>query len=319
MTKDHPLEQVIGEPSRPVLTRNQLRSDGDMCMYALTVSTVEPKNVKEAMTDPAWIESMQEELLQFKRLDVWVLVPLPDVAYNNRFHELALMCHELVPTEKKKIEWYVRGFPERIKGNITSLKPATLHEAINMARELVEQSVQATHRLYEKIAYSSFELQKFLEVQGDDGGNTKKDLGSLRIVSRFNLLWSDRIRIIDLMHCAHRCYRQDHLLLNQKKKAYVWGDKQDEAFQILKEKLCNAPMLALPDGPDDFVVYCDASKQGFGCVMMHRGKVIAYASRQLKKHENFYSTHDMELVRWCFAHKIRIVPTEMELVLEQTQ
>ncbi|GJY09006.1 putative ribonuclease H-like domain-containing protein, partial [Tanacetum coccineum] len=67
-TKDHPLEQVIAEPSRPVLTRNQLRSDGDMCMYALTVSTIEPKNVNEAMTDPAWIESMQEELLQFKRL-----------------------------------------------------------------------------------------------------------------------------------------------------------------------------------------------------------------------------------------------------------
>nr|GEZ39024.1 hypothetical protein [Tanacetum cinerariifolium] len=68
-SKDHPLEQVIEEPSRPVLTRNQLRSDGDMCMYALSVSTMEPKNVKEAMTDPAWIDSMQEELLQFKRLD----------------------------------------------------------------------------------------------------------------------------------------------------------------------------------------------------------------------------------------------------------
>nr|GEW16854.1 retrovirus-related Pol polyprotein from transposon TNT 1-94 [Tanacetum cinerariifolium] len=77
-TKDHPLEQVIGEPSRPILTRNQLRSDGDMCMYALTVSTMEPKNVKKAMTDPAWIESMQEELLHFKRLDVWVLVPAPN-------------------------------------------------------------------------------------------------------------------------------------------------------------------------------------------------------------------------------------------------
>nr|GFB56574.1 retrovirus-related Pol polyprotein from transposon TNT 1-94 [Tanacetum cinerariifolium] len=60
---DHPLEQVIREPSRPVLTRNQLRSDGDMCMYALTVSTMEPKNVKEVMTNPAWIDSMQEELL----------------------------------------------------------------------------------------------------------------------------------------------------------------------------------------------------------------------------------------------------------------
>nr|GEW00292.1 hypothetical protein [Tanacetum cinerariifolium] len=62
-TKDHPLEQVIGEPSRPVLTRNQLRSNGDICMYALAVSTMESKNVKEAMTDPAWIDSMQEELL----------------------------------------------------------------------------------------------------------------------------------------------------------------------------------------------------------------------------------------------------------------
>nr|GFA86294.1 putative ribonuclease H-like domain-containing protein [Tanacetum cinerariifolium] len=77
-TKDHPLEEVIGEPSRPVLTRNQLRSDGDMCMYALSVSTMEPKNVKEAMTDPAWIDSMQKELFQFKRLDVWVLVPASD-------------------------------------------------------------------------------------------------------------------------------------------------------------------------------------------------------------------------------------------------
>ncbi|GKC56350.1 retrovirus-related pol polyprotein from transposon TNT 1-94, partial [Tanacetum coccineum] len=77
-TKDHPLEQVIGEPSRLVLIINQLRADGDMCMYALIVSTMEPRNVKEAMTDPAWIESMQEKLLQFKRLDVWVLVPALD-------------------------------------------------------------------------------------------------------------------------------------------------------------------------------------------------------------------------------------------------
>nr|GEZ21646.1 integrase, catalytic region, zinc finger, CCHC-type, peptidase aspartic, catalytic [Tanacetum cinerariifolium] len=57
---------------------NQLRSDGDMCMYALTVSTMEPKNVKEAMIDLAWIDSMQEKLLEFKRLDVCLLVPAPD-------------------------------------------------------------------------------------------------------------------------------------------------------------------------------------------------------------------------------------------------
>nr|GEW33889.1 hypothetical protein [Tanacetum cinerariifolium] len=77
-TKDHPLEQVIKEPSRRVLTRNQPKIDGDMCIYALTVSIMEPKTVKEALTDPAWIESMQEKLHQFIRLDVWELVPSPD-------------------------------------------------------------------------------------------------------------------------------------------------------------------------------------------------------------------------------------------------
>nr|GFC65496.1 hypothetical protein [Tanacetum cinerariifolium] len=77
-TRDHPLEQVIGEPSRPVLTRSQLKTDGDMCIYALIVSIMEPKTVKEALTDPAWIESMQEELHQFIRLDVWELVSSPD-------------------------------------------------------------------------------------------------------------------------------------------------------------------------------------------------------------------------------------------------
>nr|GFA85365.1 putative reverse transcriptase domain-containing protein [Tanacetum cinerariifolium] len=93
-------------------------------------------------------------------------------------------------------------------------------------------------------------------------------------------------------------------LLTQKNKTYVWGDKQDEAFRILKEKLCNAPVLALPDGPNDYVVYCDASKQGFGCVLIQRGKVIAYASRQLKTQENNYTTHDLELGAVVFALKI---------------
>nr|GEX00957.1 hypothetical protein [Tanacetum cinerariifolium] len=67
-TKDHPLEQVCGNPSRPVQTRRQLAIDPKMCMFALTVSTAEPKNIKEAMADLAWIEAMQEELHQFDRL-----------------------------------------------------------------------------------------------------------------------------------------------------------------------------------------------------------------------------------------------------------
>nr|GFC11080.1 hypothetical protein [Tanacetum cinerariifolium] len=76
-TKDHPLEQVIGNPSQPVRTRRQLESDAEMCMFALTMSRTEPKNIKEAMADSAWIESMQEELHRFDRLDVWELVDRP--------------------------------------------------------------------------------------------------------------------------------------------------------------------------------------------------------------------------------------------------
>ncbi|GJS78916.1 putative reverse transcriptase domain-containing protein [Tanacetum coccineum] len=79
---------------------------------------------------------------------------------------------------------------------------------------------------------------------------------------------------------------------------------QELAFQTLKDRLCNAPALALPDGPEDFVVYCDASGIRLGYVLMQRGKVIAYASRQLKMHENSYMTHDLELGAVMFALKI---------------
>src|ERR1044071_3829621 len=92
--------------------------------------------------------------------------------------------------------------------------------------------------------------------------------------------------------------------LTDKDKPYVWGPSQEEAFQTLKQKLCDAPILTLPDGNEDFVVYCDASNQGLGCVLMQRGKVIAYASRQLKNHEKNYTTHDLELGAVVFALKI---------------
>nr|GEX08279.1 hypothetical protein [Tanacetum cinerariifolium] len=72
-TKDHSLEQIIGNPSQSVRTRRQLESDGEMCMFALTMSRTEPKNIKEARADSAWIESMQEELHRFDRLDNTVI------------------------------------------------------------------------------------------------------------------------------------------------------------------------------------------------------------------------------------------------------
>ncbi|GJU11714.1 putative reverse transcriptase domain-containing protein [Tanacetum coccineum] len=84
-------------------------------------------------------------------------------------------------------------------------------------------------------------------------------------------------------------------ILTRKSKTFDWGEEQENSFQTLKGKLCNAPILALPDGPEDFVVYCDVSRLGMGYVLMQRGKVIAYASRQLKIHEKNYTTYDLEL------------------------
>ncbi|GKC00147.1 putative reverse transcriptase domain-containing protein [Tanacetum coccineum] len=92
--------------------------------------------------------------------------------------------------------------------------------------------------------------------------------------------------------------------LTKKCKTFDWDEEHEFTFQTLKDKLCNAPVLALRDGPEDFVVYCDASGIGLGCVLMQRGKVIAYASRQLKIHEKNYTTHDLELGAVVFALKI---------------
>ncbi|GJV98868.1 reverse transcriptase domain-containing protein [Tanacetum coccineum] len=92
--------------------------------------------------------------------------------------------------------------------------------------------------------------------------------------------------------------------LTQKNKTYEWGEEEEEAFQLLKGKLCSAPILALPEGSKDFFVYCDASLKGYGAVLMQREKVIAYASRQLRTHEENYMTHDLELGAVVFALRL---------------
>ncbi|GJW30796.1 putative reverse transcriptase domain-containing protein [Tanacetum coccineum] len=92
--------------------------------------------------------------------------------------------------------------------------------------------------------------------------------------------------------------------LTQKSVKFNWGEKEETAFQTLKQKLCSALILALPEGSENFVVYCDASHKGLGAVLMQKEKVIAYASRQLKIHEKNYMTHDLELGAVVFALKM---------------
>nr|GEY03944.1 putative reverse transcriptase domain-containing protein [Tanacetum cinerariifolium] len=90
----------------------------------------------------------------------------------------------------------------------------------------------------------------------------------------------------------------------EKNKKYEWGKEEEDTFRTLKQKLYSATSLALPVGMEDFVVYCNAPLKGYGAILMQREKVIAYASRQLKVHEENYTTHDLELGAVVFALRL---------------
>nr|GFA78853.1 hypothetical protein [Tanacetum cinerariifolium] len=157
-TKDHPQEQVIGEPSRPILTRNQLRSDGDMCMYALTVSTMEP-------------DSMQEELLQFKRLDVWVLVPAPDNIspltlkwlFKNKHDE-----EQMVIRNKSRL--VVRGYRQEEGNNFEeSFAPVARMEAIRIFLAYVAHKSLTVFQMDVKTAFFHGSLKEDVYVCQPEG------------------------------------------------------------------------------------------------------------------------------------------------------
>ncbi|GJZ02361.1 putative reverse transcriptase domain-containing protein, partial [Tanacetum coccineum] len=115
-------------------------------------------------------------------------------------------------------------------------------------------------------------------------------------LDKFVIVFIDDI----LIYLKNKQEHEKHLklILELLKKEQLIG------FQLIKQKLCSAPILALPEGSEDFIVYCDASIKGLGAVLMQREKVIAYASRQLKIHEKNYTTHDLELGIVVFALKI---------------
>ena len=92
--------------------------------------------------------------------------------------------------------------------------------------------------------------------------------------------------------------------LTRKNEKFIWTEKCEESFQELKGRLVTAPVLTLPDDQGNFVIYSDASHKGLGCVLMQHNSVIAYASRQLRPHEQKYPTHDLELAAIVFALKI---------------
>nr|GEY06592.1 putative ribonuclease H-like domain-containing protein [Tanacetum cinerariifolium] len=144
--KDHPLEQVIGNPSQSVRTRRQLESDGEMCMFALTVSRTEPKNIKKAMADSAWTESMQEELHQFDRLEEWELVDKPLCTNVINLEWLRKnKCEEETTIIRNKYHLVAKGYAQKEGVDFEeSFTPVARLEAVRLFIPIYHMDVKTT-------------------------------------------------------------------------------------------------------------------------------------------------------------------------------
>nr|GEW48029.1 putative reverse transcriptase domain-containing protein [Tanacetum cinerariifolium] len=155
-----------------------------------------------------------------------------------------------------------------------------------------------------------------LIVQGDRSGKGKKSKLSIISCTKThkyikkgvpcNAFWIDKRTggIHGLDESGFLKISKPMTKLTHKNIKFDWTKKAKAAFQLLKQKLCSALILALPEGSENFLVYCDAFHMGLGTVLMQKEKVIAYASRQLKIHEKNYTTHDFELGAVVFALKM---------------
>ncbi|GJS01271.1 putative reverse transcriptase domain-containing protein [Tanacetum coccineum] len=213
----------------------------------------------------------------------------------------------------------VRNFPKVFLDDLSGLPPT---REIKFCIELILGAIPVVKSPYrlapsemEELSGQLRELQDkgFIRPSSSPWGALTKEEHELHLGLVLELLKKEKM-YAKFSKCLAGYYRRfienfskiakSLTILTQKCKTFDWGEEQEFAFQTLKDKLCNAHVLALLNGLKNLVVYCDASGQGLGCVLMQRGKVIAYASRQLKIYEKNYTTHDFELGAIVFALKI---------------
>ncbi|GKB29582.1 putative reverse transcriptase domain-containing protein [Tanacetum coccineum] len=163
----------------------------------------------------------------------------------------------MVPDSKKMMEVFIGGLPRSIEGNVTASKPQTLGKAINIAQRKDQELSNQLQELSDRDSYRAF-LGHLIDSQG-----LHVDPAKIEAVKN----WTSPTTPTEI-------------------RQFLGLADQESAFQLLKQKLCEAPILALPEGNDDFVVYCDASHQGLGAVLMQREKhftdhkVTAYLDKE---------------------------------------
>nr|GEV95391.1 putative reverse transcriptase domain-containing protein [Tanacetum cinerariifolium] len=178
----------------------------------------------------------------------------------------------------------VRDFPEVFPEDLAGLPPA---RPVEFQIDLIPGSAPVARAPYRLAPSEMKELSEQLHELSDKGFIRPSLAGYYqRFIEGFSKIAKSMTKL------THKGIKFD------------WGEKDENTFQLIKQKLCSASLLALPEGSKDFVVYWDALHKGLGAVLMQREKVIAYASRQLKIYETNYTTHDLELGSVVFALKI---------------
>ncbi|GJY59499.1 putative reverse transcriptase domain-containing protein [Tanacetum coccineum] len=217
-------------------------------------------------------------------------LPLGEFSYNNSYHASI----KDAPFEAL----YERKFGDMVLLKVSSWKGAV---CFGKRRKLSPRYI-GPFKILARVDPVAYTLELPKELKGINStfhvSNLKKCLAEGDIV-----VLMDEIQLDDKLHMIEEPVEIVDREVKRLKQSRM-PIEEDEAFQLLKQKLCNAPILVLPEGTEDFMVYCDASLKGYGAVLMQREKVIAYASRQLKTHEENYTTYDLELGAVVFALRL---------------
>nr|GEV08138.1 reverse transcriptase domain-containing protein [Tanacetum cinerariifolium] len=219
-----------------------------------------------------WIEKMDSvhDMSGCNYAIVWA----GHVAYTDRFNELVRLVHHLVTTKSKKIERYMYGLASQIRRMVTATEPKTIQKAVQISGALTDVAVRNGSIKKVKKRENMEEPSRDRNLKIDD---LFDQLQGSQFFSKIDL----RLREVQFLGHVINGNRipVDHNKNWKAPKTPPEGEEHELAFQTLKDKLCNAPVLALPDGPKDFVVYCDVSGIGLGSVLMQRGIAMDFMTK----------------------------------------
>ncbi|KAH0639444.1 hypothetical protein KY285_036030 [Solanum tuberosum] len=244
----------------------------DLVHQAMEKVKVIQERLKMAQSRQKSYTDVRRRVLEFE-VDDWVYLKVSPIKGIMRFGKKGKLCPRYIG-------------PDRIAKRID-----------NVAYELeLPQELAAVHP--DSLSYEEIPVQ-ILDRQVRR--LRTKDVASVKFMGCLSLMFAPLAGYYRRFVEGFSSISYPSTKLTQKTVKFQWSEACEKSFQELKKRLTSAPVLTLPEGTQGFVVYCDASRVGLGCFLMQNGKVIAYASRQLKVHEKNYPTHDLELAVVVFA------------------